>query len=124
VADAFTRFHQIKAALIAAGLHDEALAMDTALNTGCDIGAALGFTGNWRGTIQKRGFREAMALMKTSKSNCKNATNLIRELHRHRHDRQSGDGHGGKNAALDIISNATNGRIQSHTSYRKKFARV
>jgi hypothetical protein len=69
------------------------------------------------------GADEAMRSMKTSKNNSENATNLIRELDRWRH-RQSGPPGDGKNAALQIILNASKGKIQCHTSYRKKFAKI
>jgi hypothetical protein len=86
----FTQYHQIKNALIAAGLIDEALGMDTALNTGCDLATGLGLSGNWRGNVRHRGFDEAMRAMKTSTSNSQNATNLIHDLQRHRQSRRAG----------------------------------
>jgi hypothetical protein len=59
--------------------------------------------------------------MKTERSNSKSAARLIQRLTRYRQfgpDRRGGDD------ALQIILRASNGRVLSQGSYRKKLAQV
>ena len=79
----FVRYHRVKAALIAFGLHAESLAMDTALNTGISLEAALGLVGHWRSDVRMGGYSAALASMRTSDRASQCATDLLCKLKRY-----------------------------------------
>jgi hypothetical protein len=121
VTDPFEQLHKIKRALAAAGMADEALALDGVLNANASFASALGFDDGWAPAARNRGYDAALASMKIDRSNSKNATRLIQRL---THYRQFGADRQGGEDALQIILRASGGKIQSHSSYRRKFAKV
>jgi hypothetical protein len=128
MADPF-KFHRIKAALIAAGLHADALAMDAVLNLGCSFEHAWEFVGAWRAIVRDRPYRDALMKMKIGDNDSASAANLIHELRRYAArqyeiDRRSAIAPLGKNAALFIILNASGGTILTHGAFRRKFAKL
>jgi hypothetical protein len=126
--DPFTHFYQIKRAIAAAGLHDDALAMDGVL-AGSSFEGAWGFVGRLRENIRKRDYFDALASMKAG-HNCSDcATDLYSELlfyakHHYANDCASRAVPAGKRAALFKILSGDSGKVLTIGSYRKKLAKV
>ena len=122
VGDPFIKFHRIKAALIAAGLIDEAMAMDGVVSTADKFEHAWGFSGGWRCNVRSRGYDAALAAMKTGNNNSKNAERLISDLNRYRNGKSGLPS--ANDEALRTILSASGGKILSVGAYRRKFAKV
>ena len=128
MADPFTHFYQLKSAIAAAGLYDDALAMDGVL-AGSSFEEAWGFVGRFREHIRQREYRDALASMKCSDNDSACAAALLKALNlysqrQYEIDRKSGIAPVGKTAVLFVILNGDGGKILSRDTYRKKFANL